>query len=67
MLAAPPKPDVPIAKAADLPQYDGIIFGAPTRFGMVAGEVSLLRVMCIRGLACLEQSVSWVLLVEGGR
>ncbi|GAB4818619.1 hypothetical protein N2152v2_005665 [Parachlorella kessleri] len=36
---APPKPDVPVAKAADLPQYDGIIFGAPTRFGMVAAQM----------------------------
>lgn len=30
---APPKSDVPIISAADLPNADGFIFGFPTRFG----------------------------------
>lgn len=30
---APPKPGYPVISAADLPQFDGIIFGIPTRFG----------------------------------
>ncbi len=29
---APPKPDVPIISAADLPEADGFIFGFPTRY-----------------------------------
>ena len=33
------KPDVPIAAAADLASYDGIIFGIPTRFGMMAAQM----------------------------
>jgi NAD(P)H dehydrogenase (quinone) len=30
---APPKPDVPVITAKDLPDADGFIFGFPTRFG----------------------------------
>ncbi|PVF96617.1 putative 1,4-benzoquinone reductase [Serendipita vermifera] len=30
---APPKPDYPIATPADLPQYDGFLFGVSTRYG----------------------------------
>lgn len=37
---APPKPeDVPIADPHSLPDYDGIIFGIPTRFGMAAAQM----------------------------
>lgn len=31
--------DTPIATPADLAAYDGIIFGTPTRFGMMAGQM----------------------------
>lgn len=31
--------DTPEASPADLPNYDGIIFGTPTRFGLMAAEV----------------------------
>eukprot|EP00899_Mesostigma_viride_P019473 jgi/Mesvir1/27527/Mv07288-RA.1 len=36
---APPKPDYEIATPDDLPQYDGILFGFPTRFGMMAAQM----------------------------
>jgi NAD(P)H dehydrogenase (quinone) len=29
----------PVATPADLAAYDGIIFGTPTRFGMMAGQM----------------------------
>jgi NAD(P)H dehydrogenase (quinone) len=31
--------DTPVAVPADLADYDGIIFGTPTRFGMMAGQM----------------------------
>jgi NAD(P)H dehydrogenase (quinone) len=31
--------DTPVATPADLAAYDGIIFGTPTRFGMMAGQM----------------------------
>lgn len=31
--------DTPLAAPADLAAYDGIIFGTPTRFGMMAGQM----------------------------
>jgi NAD(P)H dehydrogenase (quinone) len=31
--------DTPVAAPADLAAYDGIIFGTPTRFGMMAGQM----------------------------
>jgi len=31
--------DTPVATPADLAGYDGIIFGTPTRFGMMAGQM----------------------------
>lgn len=30
---APPKPDYPIIKPADLTNYDAFLFGVPTRYG----------------------------------
>ncbi|RKP11736.1 NAD(P)H:quinone oxidoreductase, type IV, partial [Piptocephalis cylindrospora] len=33
LMHAPPKPDVPIFNPADLPSYDGFLFGIPTRYG----------------------------------
>jgi len=36
---APTKPDVPIATPHDLAEADGIIFGIPTRFGMMAAQM----------------------------
>ncbi|KAL5731072.1 NAD(P)H dehydrogenase (quinone) [Ranunculus cassubicifolius] len=36
---APPKSDVPIISAHDLTEADGIIFGFPTRFGMMAAQM----------------------------
>lgn len=31
--------DTPVAAPADLADYDGILFGTPTRFGMMAGQM----------------------------
>jgi len=39
---AAPKPDVPIIDPHDLPSYDGIIFGIPTRFGMMSAQMKAL-------------------------
>jgi len=36
---APAKPDVPIATPQDLAEADGIIFGIPTRFGMMTAQM----------------------------
>lgn len=36
---APPKPDVPIIQAKDMPDADGFIFGIPTRFGSMASQM----------------------------
>ncbi len=37
---APPKAaDVPIIKPDDLKEADGILFGLPTRFGMVPAQI----------------------------
>lgn len=36
---APPKPDVPLADPQDLANYDGLIFGVPTRYGSAAAQV----------------------------
>ncbi|PVF96618.1 putative 1,4-benzoquinone reductase [Serendipita vermifera] len=35
---APPKPEYPLVTAADLPQYDGFIFGISTRYGNWSGQ-----------------------------
>lgn len=35
---APPKNEDAIAHAHDLPNYDGFVFGFPTRFGMMAAQ-----------------------------
>ncbi|GAB2231486.1 hypothetical protein Droror1_Dr00010494 [Drosera rotundifolia] len=37
-MGAPPKSDVPIIQPNDLPEADGILFGFPTRFGMMASQ-----------------------------
>ncbi|OWM77619.1 hypothetical protein CDL15_Pgr017017 [Punica granatum] len=37
-LSAPPKSDVPIISPDQLPEADGLIFGFPTRFGMMASQ-----------------------------
>mmetsp|Transcript_14970 Transcript_14970/g.18214 ORF Transcript_14970/g.18214 Transcript_14970/m.18214 type:complete len:200 (+) Transcript_14970:52-651(+) len=36
---APAKPDVPIADPHELAEYDGILFGIPTRFGMACAQM----------------------------
>jgi NAD(P)H dehydrogenase (quinone) len=37
---APEKPkDVPIITASDLPEADGLIFGFPTRFGLMCAQM----------------------------
>lgn len=36
---APPKSDDPVVKASDLEEYDGILFGTPTRFGMASAQM----------------------------
>lgn len=38
-MGAPPKSDDPIATPDVLAQADGVVFGLPTRFGMVAAQV----------------------------
>jgi NADPH-dependent FMN reductase len=38
-MGAPPKSDVPIITPGELAEADGIIFGFPTRFGMMAGQM----------------------------
>ena len=35
--------EAPFAKPDELPQYDAIIFGTPTRFGNMAGQMELSR------------------------
>ncbi|KAJ4981278.1 hypothetical protein NE237_032115 [Protea cynaroides] len=37
-MSAPPKSDVPIIEPSDLAEADGILFGFPTRFGMMAAQ-----------------------------
>ena len=39
MHAAPKDDSVAVATADDLPNYDGIIFGSPTRFGMMSAQM----------------------------
>ncbi len=39
LMNAPPKPDIPIISPNDLPKADGIIFGFPTRFGMMSSQM----------------------------
>eukprot|EP01138_Halocafeteria_seosinensis_P004430 gb/GECG01004531.1/.p1 GENE.gb/GECG01004531.1/~~gb/GECG01004531.1/.p1 ORF type:complete len:207 (+),score=31.64 gb/GECG01004531.1/:1-621(+) len=36
---APAKSDDPVATAKDLTEYDGVLFGIPTRFGMMAAQM----------------------------
>ncbi|KAJ1722268.1 hypothetical protein LPJ53_003310 [Coemansia erecta] len=36
---APAKPDLPVIKAADLPEADGFLFGFPTRYGTMPAQV----------------------------
>jgi len=42
MYAAPAPADVPVVTADDLPKYDGIIFGAPTRYGQPCAQYKAL-------------------------
>lgn len=37
-MSAPPKSDVPIITPTELAMADGVIFGFPTRFGMMAAQ-----------------------------
>lgn len=37
-MSAPPKSDVPVITPNELTEADGIIFGFPTRFGMMAAQ-----------------------------
>lgn len=41
-IKAPPKPDIPFITSKDLPQYDGFVFGVPTRFGMAPSQIKNL-------------------------
>ncbi|TMW64958.1 hypothetical protein Poli38472_009125 [Pythium oligandrum] len=43
---APPKPDHPVASPDVLKEADGILFGMPTRFGMVPSQMSSLFDAC---------------------
>lgn len=38
-MGAPPKTDVPVITAQELAEADGILFGFPTRFGMMAAQM----------------------------
>jgi NAD(P)H dehydrogenase (quinone) len=38
-MGAPPKTDVPIISPQELAEADGILFGFPTRFGMMASQM----------------------------
>jgi len=38
-MGAPPKPDVPVITPQELAEADGILFGFPTRFGMMAAQM----------------------------
>jgi len=38
--------DVPVITAADLAQADGILFGLPTRFGMVPAQIKSFMDSC---------------------
>jgi NAD(P)H dehydrogenase (quinone) len=42
MHAAPPAADIPVMTANDMTQYDGIIFGSPTRYGSPAAQYKAL-------------------------
>ena len=37
-MGAPPKSEVPVITPAELAEADGLIFGFPTRFGMMAAQ-----------------------------
>jgi len=37
-MGAPPKSEVPVLEAKDLPEADGFLFGFPTRYGMMAAQ-----------------------------
>ncbi|XP_061368781.1 NAD(P)H dehydrogenase (quinone) FQR1-like isoform X1 [Gastrolobium bilobum] len=37
-MGAPPKTDVPVITPNELPEADGLLFGFPTRFGMMASQ-----------------------------
>jgi NAD(P)H dehydrogenase (quinone) len=39
---APPKEDVPIVNPFSLPEYDGFLFGIPTRFGMMPAQMKAM-------------------------
>jgi len=39
MMHAPPKPDYPIATPDTLTKYDGYLFGIPTRYGNMPGQL----------------------------
>ncbi|CAO3620717.1 unnamed protein product [Cunninghamella blakesleeana] len=38
-IGAPPRPDLPIIRPEQLTEADGILFGFPTRFGMVSSQM----------------------------
>lgn len=35
---APPKSDIPVINPSELAEADGLLFGFPTRFGMMAAQ-----------------------------
>ncbi|KAI8048988.1 flavoprotein-like protein [Syncephalis plumigaleata] len=39
LMHAAPAPDLPVIKAADLPNADGFLFGTPTRYGIMSGPM----------------------------
>ena len=49
MHAAPKAADVPVVAAADLPAYDGLLFGILSRFGMMPAQVGGRRLHLTSG------------------
>ncbi|KAM6492148.1 NADH:quinone oxidoreductase [Amanita muscaria] len=42
LIKAPPKPNYPLIQANDLPNFDGFLFGVPTRFGNMPVQMKAL-------------------------
>lgn len=41
MMRAPPKPEYPIATTETLKEYDGYLFGIPTRYGSMPAQLKV--------------------------
>jgi len=43
LMHAPPKPDYPIAIPDTLTEYDGLLFGIPTRYGSMPAQFKVIQ------------------------